>query len=139
MNWKELVLFVCQGLNPPSLADNIENVAEIYSIEKELILAVVHHESRCINTVVGSAGEIGLMQVSPVWHTQRANSLGVNDLFDPRSNVLVGSDILNELKVQSDPATALAIYNGGYTPPAQSLAYAKNVIVKYHTYKALQN
>ena len=37
------------------------------------------------------------MQISRKWHTGRMEKLGVSDLNDPYSNILVGTDYLAEL------------------------------------------
>lgn len=47
----------------------------------------------------GTSCDIGLMQVSWVWHKQRFNSL--NDAFDPVTNILAGSEYLKELYEKS--------------------------------------
>ena len=77
------------------------------------------------------------MQVSPRWHHDRMVRLDAKNLFDPESNVKVGTDLLSSLNVMSDPHTALAIYNGGYTFPESSKKYASAVMQRYQQYKAL--
>ena len=44
-----------------------------------------------------NGGCIGLMQVYEKYHKDRMKRLGVTDLYDPYSNILVGTDILMEL------------------------------------------
>jgi hypothetical protein len=53
--------------------------------------------SQLINS--GESCDIGLMQVSWVWHKQRFNSL--SDAFDPVTNIHAGSDYLKELYEKS--------------------------------------
>lgn len=53
------------------------------------------------------------MQISPRWHRDRMECLGVTDLFDERSNILVGADYLAELfEKYEDAAVVLMIYHG---------------------------
>ena len=53
------------------------------------------------------------MQISERWHLDRMNRLGVDDLFDPYSNILVGADYISELaEKHGDVALVLDVYNG---------------------------
>lgn len=82
-------------------------------IESSLILAVIQKESRYDPNVNGS-GAIGLMQIIPFCHTNRMARLGVTDLYDIYSNVLVGTDTLSELiHKYNDVGLALMCYNMG--------------------------
>ncbi len=47
----------------------------------------------------GVSCDIGLMQISWVWHKQRFNSL--DEAFDPATNIQAGSDYLKELYMKS--------------------------------------
>lgn len=74
-------------------------IAEIgaeYDICPELIQAIIERESN-YNPNAKNGSCIGLMQVSEKWHTDRMEKLGVTDLYDPYSNILVGTDYLAEL------------------------------------------
>lgn len=82
----------------------------------EFIKAMIYHESRYQPDVTNvKTGVQGLMQISPKWHTKRADSLGVTDLFDPYGNVLVGCDILNEAMQYNTFDYAVNVFAGGYT------------------------
>ena len=53
------------------------------------------------------------MQVSPQWHKERMERLGVTDLTDPRQNMAVAVDYLAELAAEyEDVGAALMKYNG---------------------------
>lgn len=67
-----------------------------YNICPELIQAIIERESN-YNPNAKNGSCIGLMQVSEKWHTDRMEKLGVTDLYDPYSNILVGTDYLAEL------------------------------------------
>lgn len=55
----------------------------------------------------------GLMQIDEKWHGDRMERLGVTDLYDPYSNILVGVDYLAELAAEDDDLyTVLMIYSG---------------------------
>lgn len=82
----------------------------------EFIKAMIYHESRYQPDVTNiKTGVQGLMQISPKWHTERAESLGVEDLFDPYGNILVGCDILNEAMQTNSFDYAVNVFAGGYT------------------------
>lgn len=89
-------------------------VQELYpDVELSLILAIIQKESHYDPTVNGS-GAIGLMQIIPSCHTDRISRLGVTDIWDPYSNILIGTDLINELlKTYKDPGLALMCYNMG--------------------------
>jgi len=139
MNWISLVAFVC-GMNYNSqFPGYIEAASKEFNVDKTIILSVIHTESRCNPTVVGASNDTGLMQIVPYWHQDRIEKLHVNDLFDPKQNIRVGSSLLSSLQVETNTIDALVIYNGGYARPKQSYKYAKDVIAKAHTYKTLLN
>lgn len=83
-----------------------------YNICPEVIQAVCFKESS-FDPRAENGGCIGIMQVNPDWHRDRMDRLGVTDLYDTRSNMLVGVDYLHELIVQyEDISVALMKYNG---------------------------
>ena len=91
-----------------------EQIAEIYPICPEVLQAVVFYESSNNRTVVSKYGDIGYMQVNPKWQSDRMDKLGVTDLYDGYSNILVGTDYLYEMCLEhGDMATALVAYNEG--------------------------
>lgn len=93
---------------------NAVRVQELYpDVELSLILAIIQKESHYDPTVNGS-GAIGLMQIIPSCHTDRISRLGVTDIWDPYSNILIGTDLINELlNTYKDPGLALMCYNMG--------------------------
>ncbi len=85
---------------------------EQYGISPELIMAIIEKESMG-QPDVESGGCKGLMQISSKWHKDRMKRLGVTDLFDERSNILVGADYLSDLFEEYDEvSTVLMVYNG---------------------------
>lgn len=93
-----------------------EIVANYYpDLNADYIKAMIYHESRYDPSAVNqNSGVMGLMQISPKWHLERARSLGVTDLLDPYGNILVGCDLLNELTQQYDFQYAVNFFAGGY-------------------------
>lgn len=116
----------------------IEEIAQRYGLDKELVHAIIMVESNYDTTAVSSANCLGLMQISPKWHADRMERLGVTDLYDPYGNVLVGCDYIAELLEDYDLEFALMIYNQGldsatrtYQSSGQS-EYSKTVMNNYY-------
>ena len=135
MNWTNLVYTVCGSFMTPNLHIIIEEVSKAYEVDKFVILSVIWQESRCKHTAVGAVGELGLMQISPIWHLERMIKLDARNMFNTEMNISVGVDLLSELNIAADPYNALAIYNGGYLKPPASKKYAKNILSRAQTYK----
>lgn len=92
-----------------------EELGDQYSICPELIQAMCFKESS-FRSDAENGGCVGIMQVAPKWHKDRMDRLGVSDLFDTRSNMIVGTDYLSELIGQyEDVSVALMYYNGDGT------------------------
>ena len=92
----------------------VYEIAGEYDLSPELIVAMIETESSGRRKVVSSAGCIGLMQVSPKWHGDRMERLGVTDLTDAYGNILVGCDFVAELYEKYDDVyTVLMCYNEG--------------------------
>lgn len=89
-------------------------ITESYPVSPELLQAMVFYESSNQKNVVSKYGDIGYMQVNPKWQSDRMEKLGVTDLYDGYSNILVGTDYLYEMCVKhEDIAVALMAYNMG--------------------------
>lgn len=83
-----------------------------YNICPEMIQATCYKESS-FDPRAENGSCIGIMQVNPEWHVDRMARLGVADLYDTRSCMLVGVDYLYELILQyEDVSVALMKYNG---------------------------
>lgn len=97
------------------LQDFIFQECEKKNIAPSLIIAIIERESNYNSAVIGDNGKsIGLMQIQPKWHTGRMDKLGVKDLLNPFENVMVGIDLISELKSEnSDLFYVLMAYNGG--------------------------
>jgi soluble lytic murein transglycosylase-like protein len=78
----------------------------------ELVLAVIHTESRFDRYAISQAGALGLMQIMPFW-LKELNQPDAN-LFDIGTNLRIGCTILKYYldKENGDLRRALARYNG---------------------------
>jgi soluble lytic murein transglycosylase-like protein len=98
---------------PPDLAydDLIEEAAQMHHVDSDLIHAVIQAESSFNPLAVSAAGAQGLMQLMPVVQKE----LGVRDPFDPRQNIMAGTEYLKRLLDRHDGniALALASFNAG--------------------------
>lgn len=92
----------------------VSNICTLYpNVEPSLILAIIQKESR-FNPEAKGYGAVGLMQIIPSCHTDRMKRLDVTDIWDPYSNILVGTDLISELiTTYNDPGLALMCYNLG--------------------------
>lgn len=79
-----------------------------------LIIAVMAVESRFNPIAESIAGAKGLMQVIPRYHADKLNRFGGEaSVFDPQTNILVGSKILKEYMVRTGSVNAaLQMYAG---------------------------
>lgn len=114
---------------------------DAYGIDPIFLEAVAWKESRYMKDAVNADGScIGLMQIDPKWHTERAELLGytVDDLWEVFPSMMVGTDYLLELfERHDDPHWVLMKYNGdsradNYLAGRQEpSAYAREVMAKY--------
>lgn len=100
----------------PILSDEVikycDEIGKEYSICSELLQSIIITESSG-NPKAENSGCVGLMQIFEKYHTDRMKRLGVTDLYDPYSNILVGADYIEELHVKyGDIGLVLDIYNG---------------------------
>lgn len=89
-----------------------EQIGAHYSISPELLEAMMEQESSGKPQVYNGNCK-GLMQINEPFHKTRMEKLGVTDIFDPYSNILVAADYIQELFVTyDDMGTVLMVYNG---------------------------
>lgn len=101
-----------RNLGVPESMDSIfEEAAERYDVPVKLLMAVGKAESGFNADAVSPAGAQGVMQLMPA----TAASLGVEDAFDARSNIMGGAKYLSQKLKQydGDIDLALAAYNAG--------------------------
>jgi soluble lytic murein transglycosylase-like protein len=132
------------------LAERLVGVCEEYRIEPELVLAVIHVESRFHPLAVSPTGARGLMQILPSTGVEVARDAGVPwdglvTLHDPHQNVELGVTYLAELleRFDGNKALALAAYNQGPGRVERLMAnrqpipssYVHDVLRKYIEYR----
>ena len=84
-------------------------------IDPLLIIAVMAVESRLNPIAESVAGAKGLMQIIPKYHPEKLEAYGGEKaVFEPRTNIAVGSQILSEyIQRTGDVSLGLRIYGGG--------------------------
>ena len=87
-----------------------------YGIDYSVVFSVIQQESHFNPNAVSASGSgaSGLMQIIPRFSAGRMAKLGVTNLFDPASNILVGVDMLAEYYYATGSWTAaLTLYRYG--------------------------
>ena len=110
-----------------------EEAANTYNVPVALLLAMGQVESGFNPNVVSSAGAIGIMQLMP----GTAASLGVDDPYDPRQNIMGGAKYVSQLIDQfQDFPNALELVIAGYNAGPQAVV---NAGYQGPAYKETQN
>jgi soluble lytic murein transglycosylase-like protein len=132
-------------LSAPAMSQVVNTASAAYHLDPDLVNSVIHAESGFNSHAVSRKGARGLMQLMP----GTANQLGVNDAFDPQSNVTGGSRYLRELleRYNFDLVKALAAYNAGperveqyrgVPPFHETQAYVARIVHEYNQKKIAQ-
>lgn len=105
-------------------------VGRAVGLDPLLILAVISVESRFNPIAESDMGAKGLMQVIPRFHTEKLAVHGGQDaVLDPKTNILVGAQILKEyIRLAGGLEAGLQMYNGAADDPAQG--YAQKVMAE---------
>jgi soluble lytic murein transglycosylase-like protein len=122
--------------------DLIAEAIELYQLPEALVRAVIKVESDYDPRVVSRVGASGLMQLMP----STAKTHRIEDVFDPRSNIMGGCRQLRLLanKYQGDLVLTLAAYSagpgavakyGGLPPYETTQRYVRMVLKEYYRYK----
>jgi hypothetical protein len=120
----------------------ISLAAERHQVDGLLMAAIVAVESRFTPEAVSPRGARGLMQIRPAVGA----AYGAKDLFDPYTNVDVGSRYFSSLMkdYEGDLELTLAAYNagpaavaryGGVPPYRETRAYVRKVTALYQEYR----
>lgn len=129
--------FTAEGASfPADIQQYTYSTAKAYGVPYELILAMIETESSYNPNAVSGCNAVGYMQIIKKWHTDRMEKLGVEDLKDPESNILVGIDYIAELMEEYPIEVALGIYNMGFDAvdlwnSGVTTSYARKVMGRY--------
>lgn len=82
-----------ESIAPPNLQALFKEASNTYGIDQKLLELIGYHESRFKSDVVSSSGAVGIMQLMP----DTAKSMGVNDSYNVRDNIMGGAKLLNQL------------------------------------------
>ncbi len=120
---------VWQAAFPTPFSQLIAERADAETVAPELLLGLVREESGFVPTARSHCGALGLMQLMPVTARSLARAEGapladLNELYEPRRNVELGSHYLGQLlrRFDGNRAAAAAAYNGG---PSRVAAWLK--------------
>lgn len=113
----------------PTLQEMAKTAAVNNGVPPDIFTALVNKESNWNQYAVGSAGEMGLSQITPA----NIAALGVGDPFDPQSNLNAGAGLLAaEYNRFGNWFDALRAYNAGYpaakSNPDISAGYANDIL-----------
>ena len=114
-----LPLILWEALYPQAFWETIIKAAARSGADPYLVAGVIREESRFDPQAVSPASAYGLMQLLPGTAKGAARLVGVpapstQGLFDPQTNILLGSVVLQELWVRYNRVDlALAAYNAG--------------------------
>jgi Transglycosylase SLT domain len=128
-----------------SLDELVNSASERYRLDPDLVNSVIKAESGFNVRAVSPKGAQGLMQLMP----GTASELGVQNAFDPQSNVEGGTRYLRELleRYNFDLVKALAAYNagpqrveqfGGVPPFNETRRYVRRIVVDFNKKKTAQ-
>jgi soluble lytic murein transglycosylase-like protein len=128
--------------SPSNYEELIRSASDRYSIDPDLVKAVIKVESDFNSTARSNKGAMGLMQLMP--DTARLHN--VMDVFDPIDNIEGGVRHLKLLlqRYQGDVQLSLAAYNagmkavekhGGIPPFTETREYVRRVLSYYQSYR----
>lgn len=108
-------------------------------VPTSLVLAIISVESNFREDLLGFNDDTGLMQIIPKYHGERIKRYLYDekvDLYDPRVNIMVGMDYLEELfeEFDDDMSSVILAYNRGpdaakkLLPEGGSSVYTEEVL-----------
>ena len=100
-----------------SVKSDIYSACLKHNIDKNLVISIAYTESKFNKNAVSKKGAIGVMQVMPKTATfiiQKHSIVGLNNLFDSKTNIEIGVLYLKYLiEKYCDEIIAIAAYNAG--------------------------
>ena len=87
-------LLIDHSFYPREYQEYVEQYAELYGMEPNLVYAIIKAESKFLRKAVSSAGAMGLMQIMPqTYEEDICRKIGLPedaDLLDPETNIQSG-------------------------------------------------
>jgi len=119
------------GTNITQWSDIIIEYSNKFSIDPDMVAAVMTIESKGNPDALSHAGAIGLLQIMPIYHSCAS--------WNPRENVACGTQILSYYQTRAgDWRKGLAAYNAGETGRDlywRGYDYADLVLIQYNNSK----
>ncbi len=112
-------ILVLKRIYPIKYQEYVESYAQMYSLDKNLIYALIKVESNFDKDAVSAAGAKGLMQIMDITAADcnKKEGLGYNipeDLFVPEKNIRLGCYYISQLlSIYGNIELAVTAYNGG--------------------------
>lgn len=111
-------MVVMRAIYPKNYTEYVEEYCSEYSVDQNLVYAVIDCESGYNKDAVSDVGAIGLMQLTPdtfEWvQSKLGEELETEDLYDPQTNIRYGVYLLRlHLDEFGDVQTAIAAYHAG--------------------------
>jgi len=111
----------------------IRHYASLYSVETDLVCAIIFVESKGDPFAISEKGALGLMQIMP----STADFMGFTDVLDPGKNIHAGVKYISWLAKNYDESNLLRVWNAGPNTLKQSVLYdeTKKFIIEVETTK----
>jgi membrane-bound lytic murein transglycosylase F len=128
----------------PRYSSIIAEAARRHEVDPLLLVALIYHESRFDTQAVSRTGVRGIMQITQA----TAQSLGMDDLDDPRQGILAGARYLRQLWERLDREgltdwdrwlLALSAYNQGLGHTWDAMDLAKNLGLQETSWKNVKD
>lgn len=107
-------------------------------VDPLLIIAVIAVESRFNPIAESSFGAKGLMQIIPKYHSDKFRDHGgVKAIFDPETNILVGSQIIKEYMIRTGNLNSALQMYGGVSTSDDDVYFSKVMTEKQRLHQVL--
>lgn len=116
----------------------VEDASKKYGVSADLIMAIIMQESHANPNATSSTGCRGLMQVSPKYASDYvADELkkgGTYNLYDPKTNIYTGTNIIGSHLKTKTLESALAKYSGNASNYANKVKEYRKIINELYSF-----
>ena len=102
---------------PIRYSDSVTKYGKMFDVERSVIFAVIHTESKFDADAKSSAGALGLMQIMPATAAWASQGLNVENnesmLVSPDYNIMLGVYYISYLSKSFEGDKVFAAYNAG--------------------------